>query len=265
MINLKGINRKNKHQVQYPDVPSAIRPIPHCLDLPVFEPDGNMEYSSDFDHSDQTVVAGDDAYKPEEDNQPVPLTLAEFNELTRHINHSKKSAHMLDSRLKEKQLLAQGVLFYWYRDHERELWQFFTFQDKSSLVYRNNIAGLIKSIGFNRWIDQWASIDATEWRFLLTYPAAISKQLFYVMGIVFHQSLLGIQYKWKKLIIAWIIYCLPLHKWLICGDLKVIGLVLGLQGGYSKFPCFLSHWDSRADDKSQTRVAVKFRVKIWLA
>ena len=27
MINLKGINHKNKHHVQYPDVPSAISPI----------------------------------------------------------------------------------------------------------------------------------------------------------------------------------------------------------------------------------------------
>ena len=26
------------------------------------------------------------------------------------------------------------------------------------------------------------------------------------------------------------------HKWLICGDLKVFGLVLGLQGGYTKYP-----------------------------
>ena len=61
MINLKGIDGKNK----YLDVPSAIRPIPHGPDLPIPEPDGNMEYSSDSKHSDMTVVAGIDAYKPE--------------------------------------------------------------------------------------------------------------------------------------------------------------------------------------------------------
>ena len=59
-INLKGINRKNKHHVQYPDDPSAIRPIPHDPDLPVPEPEGNMEYSSDTEHWDMTVVAGMD-------------------------------------------------------------------------------------------------------------------------------------------------------------------------------------------------------------
>ena len=55
------------------------------------EPDGNMEYSSDSEHNDMTVAAGDDAYKPEE-VQPVPLTQAETNDLIRNLNHSKESA-----------------------------------------------------------------------------------------------------------------------------------------------------------------------------
>ena len=54
MINLKGINRKNKHHVQYPDVPSAIRSIPHGSDLPVEQPDVNMEYRSDSEYSAMT-------------------------------------------------------------------------------------------------------------------------------------------------------------------------------------------------------------------
>ena len=39
------------------------------------------------------------------------------------------------------------------------------------------------------------------------------------------------------------------HKWLICRDLKIVGIILGLQGGYTKYPCFLCLWDSRADDQ----------------
>ena len=70
------------HHVQYPDISSAKRRIPHGPDLPVSEPDCNMEYSSDSKHSDMTVAAGDDSYKPEEDNQPVTLTQAELNDLT---------------------------------------------------------------------------------------------------------------------------------------------------------------------------------------
>ena len=90
MINVKGINHKNKHHVQYPDVPSVIRPIPHGPDLPVSEPDGNMQYSSDYEHSDMTVVGGDDAHKPEENDQTVSLTQAELNNQTRDLNLSKE-------------------------------------------------------------------------------------------------------------------------------------------------------------------------------
>ena len=35
------------------------------------------------------------------------------------------------------------------------------------------------------------------------------------------------------------------HCWHICGDLKVIGLLLGMQSGFTKYPCFLCLWDSR--------------------
>jgi len=35
-------------------------------------------------------------------------------------------------------------------------------------------------------------------------------------------------------------------KWQICGDLKVIDLLLGLQQGLAKYCCFICEWDSRA-------------------
>ena len=56
------------------------------------EPDGNMEFRSDSEHSDMIVVAGDDAYKPVEDDQPIPLMQAELNNLTGDLNLSKESA-----------------------------------------------------------------------------------------------------------------------------------------------------------------------------
>jgi hypothetical protein len=36
------------------------------------------------------------------------------------------------------------------------------------------------------------------------------------------------------------------HGWLICGDLKVLCMLLGQQPGYTKFPCFLCDWDGVA-------------------
>jgi hypothetical protein len=34
-------------------------------------------------------------------------------------------------------------------------------------------------------------------------------------------------------------------QWHVSGDLKVVGLLLGLQSGYTKYCCFLCLWDSR--------------------
>ena len=36
------------------------------------------------------------------------------------------------------------------------------------------------------------------------------------------------------------------YNWCICGDLKVIGLLLGMQPCYTKYCCFICEWDSRA-------------------
>ena len=91
------------------------------------------------------------------------------------------SALLPGSHFKEKHLLEPETTFYWNRVHERE----FTFQDKSLLIYCNNMAGLIKSLSLE--------YDATEWRLFLTLPAEVSKQLFYIMGIVFHLFLLDTQ------------------------------------------------------------------------
>ena len=39
------------------------------------------------------------------------------------------------------------------------------------------------------------------------------------------------------------------YNWNICGDLKVIGLLLGMQMGYTKHQCFLCLWDSRDNEQ----------------
>src|ERR1043165_8429011 len=46
------------------------------------------------------------------------------------------------------------------------------------------------------------------------------------------------------------------HQWVICGDLKVIAILLGMQLGYTKFCCFLCEWDSRARSEHYKR-------KVW--
>jgi hypothetical protein len=45
-------------------------------------------------------------------------------------------------------------------------------------------------------------------------------------------------------------------KWKVCGDLKVVALLLGRKLGYTKYSCFLCEWDSR--DKKN-----RYVIKLW--
>ena len=43
-------------------------------------------------------------------------------------------------------------------------------------------------------------------------------------------------------------------KWQICGDLKVIALLLGLQQGLTKYCCFIFEWDRGARSLHYSRI-----------
>ena len=53
------------------------------------------------------------------------------------------------------------------------------------------------------------------------------------------------------------------HQWIICVNLKMVGFLLGLQGGYTKFPCFLCQGKNRALDKK--RLACAQLADSWLS
>ena len=46
------------------------------------------------------------------------------------------------------------------------------------------------------------------------------------------------------------------YQWSLCGDLKVIGLLMGKQAGFTKYCCFLCLWDSQA-------VSQHYKQKDW--
>lgn len=51
-----------------------------------------------------------------------------------------------------------------------------------------------------------------------------------------------------------------IHSWKTCADLKVVGILLRLEGGYKKYCCFLCEWDSRA--RSQHYIKRDWRMRI---
>jgi len=43
------------------------------------------------------------------------------------------------------------------------------------------------------------------------------------------------------------------YKWKIVADLKVLTILFGMQGGNTKYPCYLCEWDSRAPNRYQRK------------
>ena len=67
-----------------------------------------------------------------------------------------------------------------------------------------------------------------------------------------HAANMKESYESMKLLLGKIKY--DEFKWKLCGDLKVVALLLGMQFGYTKYCCFLCVWDSR--DKKNHHVYV---------
>lgn len=44
------------------------------------------------------------------------------------------------------------------------------------------------------------------------------------------------------------------HKWKIVADLKVLTILFGMQGGYTKYPCYLCEWDSRSRNHYECKI-----------
>ena len=116
------------------------------------------------------------------------------------------------------------------------------------MVYCNNIDGLIKSIGLE--------YDAMEWRIFIDSSCRSLKAVLLYNENNFSSIPIGQSVQMKKthdgmdyLLSA---FNYQEQKWLIC-DLKVVGLVLKLQSGYTKHPCFLCLWDIQADDQHYVR------------
>ena len=76
----------------------------------------------------------------------MPFTQGELDDLTQDLNLSKEFTQLLDSRLREKRLLAPNT-FYWYRQREAEFTKLFTHDEASLLVYCHSIADLTAALG----------------------------------------------------------------------------------------------------------------------
>ncbi|GBM68580.1 hypothetical protein AVEN_82450-1 [Araneus ventricosus] len=137
----------------------------------------------------------------------------------------------------KKYLLAPGVSFSWFRRREKDFLP--NFSENVDLVYCSNIPGLTAQFQIE--------YDTQEWRlFIDTCKRSLKAVLLhngktYASIPVGHSELYKECYENSAIILNKLKY--KDHMLNISGNLKVIAMRLGLQGGNTKYPCFLCEWD----------------------
>ena len=212
-------------------------PVPVFDQLPTFEDEDDItedisEWDSVADFPEVTSAG------PQRFDQP------ELNDLVRDLGLSKELSELLAFRLNDRNLLQDGTKVTFYRHRENELLKYFA--TEKDFVYCNEVFGLLNAMGVT-------SYDPKEWRLFLDISKRSLKCVLLHNGNIYgaipigHYMHLKEQYEHIKLVLDLLQY--KEHSWVICVDLKMVNFLLGQQGGYTKYPCFLCLWDSRAKDK----------------
>ncbi|GFW68347.1 uncharacterized protein TNCV_2263361 [Trichonephila clavipes] len=110
--SVQGFQFKKRKDISYPTIiRSAIRPVPHGLDLPIPSPPDTMDNILDnLDQISHISSDSDDGFDPGT-NGPELFSHSDLNDLARDLGLSKDTAEVLGSRLKERHLLISGVSF----------------------------------------------------------------------------------------------------------------------------------------------------------
>ena len=110
------------------------------------------------------------------------------------------------------------------------------------MCYCHDINGLFEEIDF--------PYDPSDWRLFLDSSTRSLKAVLLHNGNKYpsipiaHSVHLKEGYENVKHLLRLVKY--EEHDWEVTGDLKMIGFLIGLQDGFTKHPCFLCYWDSRA-------------------
>lgn len=175
--------------------------------------------------------------------KPQLFTQAELSDLIRELDLSKKKSELLASRLQEKNLLTTETKVTYYRNRSDEFLKFYTWENNNELCVITDIDGLMEKLDIE--------YEPSEWRLFIDASKASLKAVLLHNGNrkpsipVAHSVNMRESYENMRILLKAIKY--DAYKWKICGDLKIIAILLGMQLGYTKFMCFLCLWDSRAN------------------
>jgi len=208
----------------------------------------DTQYEEGFESTTSTQQERDIEYIPRISEKRHYPNQNELNDLIRDLGLTKSGGELLTSRLKEWNLLADDCRTTIQRSRHAPYSAFFDVDQ--DLCFCQNVNGLFNALQLYHYPNEWRLFIDSSTRSLkgvLLHNGNIYPSLPLAYSLQMKED-----YKNVKHLLSSIKY--TEYKWDICGDFKMIGFLLGLQGGYTKHSCFLCLWDSRADREHYTRV-----------
>jgi len=234
-----------------------MRPVPHSAKLPLPKPPTDMTLS-DSESSDEAVGQANNNMDCDptfvgacSSNEPRLLTQWDLNDIIRDLSLSKTEAEILGSRLKGRNLLHQDTKVCFMVHTMKNSKDFFSLED--GIMFCNDVCSVMEVLGHEYNPDQSCLfIDSSK---VSLKVALLHNGNRFPSVPLDHVANMKESYESMKLLLGKIKY--DEFKWKLCGDLKVVALLLGMQLGNTQYCCFLCKWDSR--DKTNHYVN-----KLWI-
>ena len=254
-METNGYTKKTRHSISYPNLPSAILPAPHSQLYPVpffgeqsplqgvsFQvseesPGNDTELSyNQIQICNQIDVGTDSSCMSLESDSDYSKELPSYvsQSVLQTMNQSELNDQIRDSNLPKKSS--------YYKSKESSFRKFFDIKD--SFVFCANVNGLLLKLGIRH-------SDVCEWRLFIDSSKRSLKFILLhngnILGSIPMAHSVHAKEAYSEIKLSLLDY--QKHGWVICMDTKIVNFLLGQQGGYTKYPCFLCYWDSRARDK----------------
>lgn len=248
-INSKiGTNKKKSKNKDLIAVPSVQLPLPHSEAVPVPETFPSPDLLSTITGATAyTEITNDQSefseYIPEPlpSSDPILLNQDKLDYIVAKLELSKEKSEVLARFLKENNLLARGTKTTVYRNRNDTFKQLFTVNEEKTFTYCSDVQKLVETMGIKYKKDDWRLFIDSSKRSL---KAVLLHKLNTKPSIpIAYSTDTKETYAKMKHILEKVRY--DDHKWRICCDLKVVAMLSGMQGGYTKYMCFLCDWDSR--------------------
>ncbi|GBN88688.1 hypothetical protein AVEN_44900-1 [Araneus ventricosus] len=146
------LHQKKKRTIEYPNIPSALRPVSHGKGKPTDLSINSDEEDLHGSHNSprvSTSACGDSKHVDDfscfdETSSPHKINSVELNDLVRDLDLSKSKAEILASRLQQWNLLEENARVTSFRTCHLLFESFF--KKEESLVFCCDIDGLLKEL-----------------------------------------------------------------------------------------------------------------------